>query len=57
MNYEKCAKCGHKYSVSTLCDESKVFVCQDCEIRERAKMNHKKARTIYDRLGFAKFLY
>lgn len=57
MNYKTCPKCGKNYNVSCLRDESKVFVCQDCEIRERAKMRGKKARTIYDRLGLAKFLY
>ena len=57
MMYETCPKCGVRYNVSALRDRSKVFICQDCENRERAKMNGKKARTIYDKLGVAKFIY
>lgn len=57
MKYQTCPKCGITYNVSRERDDSKVFVCQDCEIRERAKMQHKKPSTIYDRIGLAKYLY
>ncbi len=54
MKFETCPKCGVRYNVSAFRDSNKVFICQDCEIRERAKMNGKKARTIYDKLGYAR---
>lgn len=54
MKYERCHKCGVRYNVSALRDNNKVFICQDCENRERAKMNGKKARAIYDKLGYAR---
>ncbi len=57
MKYKTCPVCGIKYSVSRLRDDSKVFICQDCEIRDKAKMRGKKARTIYNKLGLAKYVY
>lgn len=54
MKFETCPKCARTYCVSKQRDTSKVFVCQDCEIRDRAKMNGKKAKPIYDKLGYAR---
>ena len=57
MKYETCPKCGVIYNVSRLRDTSKVFVCQDCESRERAKIRGNKPRLIYDKLGYASVVY
>lgn len=57
MKYKTCPVCNIPYNVSRLRDESKVFICQDCEIRDKAKIRGKKARTIYNKLGLAKYVY
>ena len=57
MEYTICPICARKYSVSAMRDKTKVFICEDCVRRDRAKMTHKKSKTIYDRRGYATVIY
>lgn len=56
MEYATCISCDMSYNVSSKRDKSKVFVCQDCEEKAKARMKGRRPRLVY-RNGMAHVIY